>query len=146
MEVGNIGGASSGSSVLSASGGEFSENEFLKVLVSQLQNQTPLDPVDNGQFLQQMASFSNMKEQRELNQNMLELLSFQGLLAKLEGLSEGSTLLGKKITYELATGEEKSGIGESVFVNNQGEVRVVVDGEEISSQQITGVALPSSNS
>jgi len=145
MEVSNI-GTSGGSGVLSASGGEFSENEFLRILMTQMQNQTPLDPVDNGQCLQQMASFSNMQEQRELNQNMLELLNFQGLLAKLEGLSEGSALLGKQITYELASGEKRSGIAESVFVDNEGEVKVVVDGEEISAQQITGVAQPSSNS
>lgn len=146
MELTNIGAPSSGSSVVSAGGGQFSENEFLRVLVTQLQNQTPLDPVDNGQFLDQMASFSSMQEQRELNQNMLELLNFQGLLARLQGLSEGSTLLGKEITYALETGEEKSGIAESVFVNNEGEVRVVVGGEEISSQQIVGVSQPTSTS
>jgi flagellar basal-body rod modification protein FlgD len=146
MELTNIGAPGSGSSVVSAGGGQFSENEFLRVLVTQMQNQTPLDPVDNGQFLDQMASFSSMQEQRELNQNMLELLNFQGLLARLQGLSEGSTLLGKEITYALPTGEEKSGIAESVFVNNEGEVRVVVSGEEISSQQIVGVSQPSSTS
>jgi flagellar basal-body rod modification protein FlgD len=144
MEVTNIGGG--GSSVLSTSGGRFSDNEFLRVLVTQMQNQTPLDPVDNGQFLEQMASFSSMEEQRQLNENMLELLNYQGVLARLQGLSEGSTLLGKQITYQDENGEERSGIAESVFVDSEGEVRVVVGGEEISAQQIIGVAQPSSGS
>jgi flagellar basal-body rod modification protein FlgD len=137
--IGNT-GSSTTPSVLSTSGGSFSENSFLKILVSQMQNQTPLQPVDDNAFLQQMSAFSSMQEQRELNANMLELLNYQGLLARLQGLSEGSTLLGKEVTYEAEDGSSKTGMAEKLFVNEQGEVRIVVGGEEISIQQVTGIA------
>jgi len=133
-------GSSTTSSVLSTSGGSFSDNSFLKILVSQMQNQTPLQPVDDSAFLQQMSAFSSMQEQRDLNKNMLDLLNYQGLLARLQGLSEGSTLLGKEVTYTAEDGTTKTGTAEKLFVNEQGEVRVVVGGDEISIQQVTGIA------
>ncbi len=128
-------------SVLSSGGGKFADNPFLEILVTQMQNQSPLNPVDDGSFMEQMASFNSMEEQKQLNDNLLELLNFQGLLAKLQGLSEGSALLGKQITYDL-NGIESTGLAESVFVNEEGELRIVVDGEEISVNQVTGVAEP----
>ena len=139
-----ISGADS-QSVLSSQGGKFGSDTFLQILVTQMQNQTPLSPVDNGQFLEQMASYSSMSEQRELNQNMLDLLNFQGLLARLQGLSEGSSLLGKELTYDVGSGIPEKGIAESVFVNEGGEVRVITGGKEISVQQITGVAQAPTN-
>ena len=133
-------GSSTTSSVLSTSGGSFDNNSFLKILVSQMQNQTPLQPVDDGTFMQQMSAFSSMQEQQNLNKNMLDLLNYQGLLARLQGLSEGSTLLGKEVTYNAEDGTTKTGTAEKLFVNEQGEVRVVVGGDEISIQQVTGIA------
>lgn len=130
-----------GQSVLSSSGGGFDENPFLEILVTQMQNQSPLNPVDDNSFMEQMASFNNMEEQKQLNENLLELLNFQGLLAKLQGLSEGSALLGKQITYD-QNGLEGKGIAESVFVNEEGELRIVVGGDEISVHQVTGVSEP----
>ena len=133
-------GSSTTPSVLSTSGGSFNDNSFLKILVSQMKNQTPLQPVDDSSFMQQMSAFSSMQEQQNLNKNMLDLLNYQGLLARLQGLSEGSTLLGKEVTYNAEDGTAKTGTAEKLFVNEQGEVRVVVGGDEISIQQVTGIA------
>ena len=80
--------------VVSSQGGTFEDNPFLTLLIAQLRNQTPLEPVDNASFMQQVATFSSMEEQRNLNTNMLKLLDLQSLLARLQGLSEGSALLG----------------------------------------------------
>ena len=85
--------------VLSQRGGNFGDNPFLRLLTEQLKNQTPLEPVDNASFMNQMASYSSMQQQQDLNTNMLALLDFQGLLARMEGLSQGSALLGKQVTY-----------------------------------------------
>ena len=132
--------------IFSSQGAKFDDNPFLSLLITQLKNQTPLEPVDNGAFMEQMASFSSMEEQRELNDNLLQLLNFQGVLAKLQGLSEGSNLLGKEITFDRGDGTEAVGVADSVFVDNEGQVRVVVEGEEISFDQIIGVSQPSSPS
>ena len=38
------------------------QNEFLKLLVAQLQGQNPLDPMDGTQFISQLAQFSSLQE------------------------------------------------------------------------------------
>jgi flagellar basal-body rod modification protein FlgD len=105
------------------------DNPFLTLLTTQLRNQTPLEPVDNESFMNQMASYTTMQEQRDLNGNLLKLLDFQGVLARVQGLSQGSALLGKEVSYAGEGGVEANGRVESVFVAETGEVRLKLDGD-----------------
>jgi flagellar basal-body rod modification protein FlgD len=131
------------SHVLSSTGGTFGDNPFLRLLTEQLRNQTPLEPVDNESFMNQMASYSSMQQQSELNHNMLALLDYQGLLARMQGLSQGSALLGKEISYEDASGNTARGIVESVFVTEDGEVRLRLEGgEEVALRDIGAITNP----
>ncbi len=52
---------------------DVSTSEFLKLLVTQLQNQDPLDPMDNSQFLTQLATFSSMEQLISINQGVTSL-------------------------------------------------------------------------
>ena len=124
--------------VLSSSGTRFEDNPFLELLVAEMRTQTPLEPVDNAAFMNQMAQFSSMKEQKQLNDNLLKLLDFQGALARLEGLSQSSALLGKEITF-LVDDRTETGLVESVFVDDQGEVKMKVGEREVSLRQVTGI-------
>lgn len=46
-----------------------SESTFLTLLVSQLQNQDPLNPVDSTQFVQQLTSYSQLKQLINIDHN-----------------------------------------------------------------------------
>ena len=48
---------------------KFGDNPFLQLLIQQMRSQTPLDPVDNGSFMEQMSTFSSMEQQKEMNEN-----------------------------------------------------------------------------
>ena len=139
-------GPATGNSIISTQEAEFGENPFLNLLITQLRNQTPLEPVDNESFMNQMATFSSMEEQKELNDNMLKLLNFQGVLARLQSLSEGSTMLGKQVSYNLEGDQTGEGTVDSIFVNEQGEVRLRVGDDEIGMNQITGITQPDDGS
>ena len=128
-----------GNSVTSTSGGSFGENRFLELLVTELRSQTPLEPVDNGAFMEQLASYSSMEQQQELNQNLLTLLDFQGVLARSQGLSDASSLLGKEIRYEGAGGKSEKGIVDSVFISDEGEVMVRIGDQNVPMRKIVGV-------
>jgi flagellar basal-body rod modification protein FlgD len=52
---------------------DVSTNEFLKLLVTQLQNQDPMNPMDNTEFLTQLASFSSMEQLVSINQGVTTL-------------------------------------------------------------------------
>lgn len=130
-------------SVLSNRGGSFGDNPFLKLLTEQLRNQTPLEPVDNESFMNQMASYSSMQQQQELNTNMLALLDYQGLLARAQGLSEGSALLGKQVTYTNAQGREVKDSVASVFVADDGDVKLRLGGgSEIALRDVHAISNP----
>lgn len=135
------GTGNNGTGVLSTSRANFDDNPFLQLLTEQLRNQTPLEPVDNASFMNQMAQYSSMTEQKQLNNNLLKLLDYQGVLARLQGLSEGSALLGKQVTYDTDTQQGLTGNVRSVYINDQGEVRLRLEsGEEIAMQQVTGIS------
>jgi flagellar basal-body rod modification protein FlgD len=132
--------STSPANVLSQQGGSFGDNPFLALLTTQLRNQTPLEPVDNESFMNQMASYSSMQQQQDLNANMLALLDYQGLLARMQGLSQGSALLGKEIAYEGADGSEMRAVVDSVYVTEAGEVELrLQNGESVALRQITSI-------
>ncbi len=54
--------------------------DFLKVLLTQLTYQDPLKPMDNQQFMAQIAQFTTLQQTQELNTNIQTLLSNQSAL------------------------------------------------------------------
>lgn len=73
----------------SASTGDMSER-FLKLLVTQMQNQDPLNPLDNAQVTTQMAQINTVSGLDKVNQSINAMS--QSLSEKLGGLSLGSSL------------------------------------------------------
>jgi flagellar basal-body rod modification protein FlgD len=49
---------------------------FLKLLVTQLQHQNPLEPQPDGEFLAQLAQFSSLESLQDIQQDMASLRSF----------------------------------------------------------------------
>jgi len=61
------------------SNGDLGQEDFLKLMVTQFQNQDPFEPLDNGDFLGQLAQFSTVNGITSLND------SFAGLAGSLQG-------------------------------------------------------------
>jgi flagellar hook assembly protein FlgD len=49
------------------------KNEFLKLLVTQLQNQDPLNPMNSDQFVTQLATFNSLEQLMSINQAVTKL-------------------------------------------------------------------------
>ena len=72
---------------------ELGKNEFLNLLVAQLNNQNPLEPQSNGEFIAQLAQFSQVEGIEKLNTSMGSLLSgYQSSQAL-----QASSLVGSKV-------------------------------------------------
>lgn len=142
MQTNAIQGTQNSSGVLSTSQSSFEDDTFLRLLVTQLQQQTPLDPVDNASFNEQLAQFSAIEQQRELNTNLLALLDYQGALARIQGLGEGSVLLGKEVDFVRADGTTGEGIVDSVVVTNDGTVELRIGNESIDLRGIVAIRQP----
>ena len=73
------------------------KEEFLKLLVTQLEYQDPLDPMDNTQFVAQLAQFSSLEQMQNLNTSFEKMISTQGL-AQLSGLVGMKAVLADEVT------------------------------------------------
>ncbi|WP_043307892.1 flagellar hook assembly protein FlgD [Pseudomonas sp. ML96] len=72
---------------------ELGKNQFLELLVAQLNNQNPLEPQENGEFIAQLAQFSQVEGIEQLNSSMESLLSgYQSSQAL-----QASSLVGRKV-------------------------------------------------
>lgn len=70
------------------------KDDFLHLLVTQLQNQDPLNPTDHTEFTAQLAQFSSLEQLNNVNDNLEELQNFQASTNNSQAVS----LLGKEIT------------------------------------------------
>lgn len=68
--------------------------DFLKILTAQLNNQDPLKPVDNQEFVAQIAQFATLEQSRQLNDKIDNLLSVQSSVQSL-------SLLGRTVDVNL---------------------------------------------
>jgi flagellar basal-body rod modification protein FlgD len=110
------------------------KDEFLKILVAQIKNQDPMKPLEDKEFIAQMAQFTSVEQLMNMSIELKALKNSLGFT---------STLIGKSIEWETAsadgsTGIVKNGIVDSISMMN-GESFAVVNGEEISMGRIMTV-------
>ena len=88
--------------VLNGDGGAMGQSAFLTLFTTQLQNQNPLDPMQNEAFVAQLAQFSQLEATTKMSDNLQNLVasmsnermsSMSGLLGKKVALTDGKTLL-----------------------------------------------------
>lgn len=75
---------------------DLGKNEFLNLLVAQLNNQNPLEPQGNGEFIAQLAQFSSLEGIQQLNGSVDSMMSsFQSSQAL-----QASSLVGRKVIVQ----------------------------------------------
>lgn len=88
--------ASSGSTQGTTAAKEMGKDQFLQLLVAQLQNQNPLDPAKDTEFVAQLATFSSLEQLMSVNKNLAGLATGQANLVNSQAL----TLIGKDALVE----------------------------------------------
>lgn len=101
-----------GTSLLGKAGGTqaMGKDDFLKLLVTQLQNQDPLNPSDPTEFTAQLAQFSSLEQLFAVNDSLTQLASSKTDMERLSALS----LLGREVTADGGTfrlGKEGATLG-----------------------------------
>ena len=110
MDVESVGGVV-GTSNPAADRLGLSQEDFLEVLLAQLSFQDPLDPLDNKDFIAQLAQFTSLEQTRQFNEKLDTLLSFQktgqaiGLLGRtVEVVTDSGTVVGTVISTAFENG------------------------------------------
>ena len=83
------------------------KDDFLKLLVAQLENQDPLSPMDGTEFTAQLAQFSSLESLQSINAGLSDLNTAQSTLHNSQAVS----LIGKTVLFE---GDTFSYTGESM--------------------------------
>lgn len=109
-----ISGVSSNTSTSSGSGSVTSaadmQDQFLTLLVAQLQNQDPTNPMDNSQLTSQMAQISTVSGIEKLNSTVESVTSQLASMQMLQGVSMiGRTVLSEGNQLGLAASEDEEG-------------------------------------
>jgi flagellar basal-body rod modification protein FlgD len=94
MAIQTVGAASNAVQTGSkTSAGQITRDDFMKLLITQLQNQDPLNPMDNQEFAAQLATFNSLEQLVGVNEKL------EGLATQQLGVSRvnSAALLGKQV-------------------------------------------------
>ncbi|WHA40815.1 flagellar hook assembly protein FlgD [Agrobacterium larrymoorei] len=97
-------------------------DNFLQLLITQMKNQDPTDPMDATEQVSQLATFSNVEQSIKMNTNLESLIS-------ASSLSNASSYIGKTIT---SADGNTSGVVASVEVTSDGLTATTVAGSKIA--------------
>jgi len=96
-QVVNSGSTSSAGSLTGSISQTMNKDDFLKLLVTQLQYQDPLSPEDPKDFVAQLAQFSSLEQQINSNSNLENLSKAITSLQQSQSMVQGVSLLGKTV-------------------------------------------------
>jgi flagellar basal-body rod modification protein FlgD len=116
-----------------AANGMMGKNDFLKLFVAQLQHQDPMNPMEDSDFMGQMASFSTLEQ-------VSNMASENAKIAQNLSSNTAIGLIGRTVTYTDADDVSHTGRVESVKTTD-GKPSLTVGGvENIDPSSITQVA------
>jgi len=73
---------------------ELGKNQFMELMIAQMENQNPLEPQDNGAFISQLAEFSSLEEMQKLSGSVNDFASqYQSTQALQASAMVGRTVL-----------------------------------------------------
>ncbi|MEM5421248.1 flagellar hook capping FlgD N-terminal domain-containing protein [Paraburkholderia ferrariae] len=102
--VTSVGGASPASTTLGM-------QDLLKILLTQLQYQDPTQPMDNAQFVAQIAQFATLDQTKQMADSITQLVAS-------ESLTQSVGLLGRTVGYTVSSTSSGSGQVTSISLSN----------------------------
>jgi len=110
--------------------------DYMKLLTTQLQNQNPLEPLDNNEMALQLAQFSQLQQLESMN------ASFAKVLSTTER-NYANSLIGKEISFasedETGTSDITSGIIEEVINDVDGRIILVAGNNAFALEDVISV-------
>jgi flagellar basal-body rod modification protein FlgD len=106
---------------------------LLKIILTQLTYQDPLKPVDNFEFVSQLAQFSQLQQSQTLNDQITNLLAAQAA-------TQATSLLGRTVDFETAQGSLNGVVQSVTFSSGQPQLTIKTPDITISGISIADVS------
>jgi len=114
------------------SGTTLGKDDFLKLLVTQLQHQDPMNPMDDKDFMGQMAQFSSLEQ-------ITNLVAATQQQAFSSQMSQAVGLIGHQVSWVSADGTNGSGTASKVSISD-GAIQITVGDSQITPDEIVQVS------
>lgn len=115
---------------------ELGKDDFLRLLVTQLTYQDPINPVADQEFIAQLAQFSALEQMYNVAAQVQRLAD---VMLVTGGMGQAASLLGRTVVlFDVETGDTFEGVVESVRMEN-GLPMLIVDGRKFSLFDIVEV-------
>lgn len=112
------------------SSNSINQDDLFKILLAQLQYQDPLEPIDNQEFIAQLAQFTNLEQTRSINDKVEQILLTQSV-------NQSVSILGRTIQAQLETATEVGQVTAVSFV--EGTPRLTI--QTADSRVIADISL-----
>jgi flagellar basal-body rod modification protein FlgD len=121
-----------------AKGYNLKPEDFIKMMVTQLQNQDPLQPEQSDQILSQMSQIGQLATNTQLQQSLTTMMTQSQIGA-------AGNLIGKQVAGLNDTGDQVQGLVDSVKVTS-GSIYLELDnGKELQMSNVTSISPAPSN-
>lgn len=134
MAIDGVGAVAQQNSATDLRNAGVSQEDFLKILLAQLSFQDPLKPMDNQEFIAQLAQFSSLELNRQNNEKVDTMLTFQSV-------NQAIGLIGKTVDLTTSAGTLNNYTVTTVAFNNGVPLLSVTPNPAGSGDPITGVSL-----
>ena len=82
---------------------DLDKNAFLKLLITQLENQDPMDPQDNSEFVAEMAQFSSLEQMTNMNESLTKINTLVSNMDTSVLVGQLSGMIGKGVEWTKTT-------------------------------------------
>ena len=106
-------------------------DEFMQLLLIQLQNQNPLEPMNDNELLAQFTQLNSLDQLQKINENLISL-------ARSDDLLNAAGLIGRVIEAKFMDGEPTIGAVDSVSMS-EGEVMLWIGDQGVSLSSVVSV-------
>jgi len=96
---------------------------LLQIILTQLSYQDPLKPVENFEFISQLAQFTSLEQSRQISEKVDTLLSIQGS-------TQAIGLLGKTVDISGSSGSQTGVVQSISFKNGQPELTLKIGSDQ----------------
>jgi len=79
---------------------ELGKDDFLQLLVAQMSNQDPLNPLEDKEFISQLAQFSSLEQMENMNSNLESSIQWNLLLSQTISNTMATNLIGREVTAD----------------------------------------------
>lgn len=111
------------------------KDQFLQLLITQLKHQDPINPVEDKEFIAQLAQFSSLEQMQNLNTTLGDMMLAQ---QKLTALGQATTMIGKEVELFTKEGESLFGTVSGVQFKN-GWPELIVDGKLYDFTEVVSI-------